>query len=938
MANALRSKTREMDIQFVAQSIQADILILTETEVPENSSLTISGYTSFYPPPHQGKFRLVAMVGEALTPLVTIVHCSPMAIFLRVALKSPLLVVGVYRQWGGNENAALAEFHNECAKHCIGIRALAIGDFNLDTGRVNDMDYSRRGMLVSHLKAMSCAGLDFVGPHTPTYHSHGHYGAEKEVRHSTLDHVYTSSVKQSDVFVSPFAATDHNPIFIRVPCSKRESNLICVSRRNLNRLDSLSLCQEIDKNLPTDLYERDNVDDILKMIVNAIIAALDKLAPVRRVMVREGGPLFSLAPDTLKMMNLRDEAAKRGSKAQYRSLRNAAARLVRRDKLRSSLSSIGKAKDNPKKLWHYTNQVLGKGPSKLPPKMKSSDGDVSGAEEIASMFNQFFIDKVDKVREGIPRASPVTLAGRSGVTDFKFKFPTAGKIAKIIRGLSNTSAIGVDGVPMRALKLGAPVLSDPIGHLVRQSLRTGIVPAGFKVASVRPLHKGKGKDIKAPTSYRPVSILSVLSKVLEKVVHESLVEHLVPLLPPAQFGFRPGRSTTSAINYTHGAWTALKAEGKVVGVAAYDMSAAFDTLDVAKLGEKLEVLGVKGLANKWFSSYLLERRQCVDNGGSKSSFLPLKYGVPQGSILGPVLFLALMYDMPDYLGINKKQDVGFTGYADDIVLWCAHKSADKVKQMLECMSERVYEYTAANYLALNTSKTQVMFAGARGYSVKVGEDVVTPSEQVEVLGVAFDKLLRPLPFLKAQEKAAAKITGAIRRLSYHLPPSHTAPIARGLLNGKVGYASAVLKPRMEGEDPLEGPMANIQRAVNECARTILGAHRADRVPRDVLLKKTGLISLNHMVIKSVCLEAWKALKLGCPERDPLTSLLVPSVMGDRVTRRVTDSKLPPPLKRAARTFIWEAYQTWNSFPNLRNAKSEEEAKRVCRTVASLSPL
>jgi retron-type reverse transcriptase len=153
-------------------------------------------------------------------------------------------------------------------------------------------------------------------------------------------------------------------------------------------------------------------------------------------------------------------------------------------------------------------------------------------------------------------------------------------------------------------KKGIEVLACPVAHLVNRSLALGVVPKDFKRAIVHPVYKGSSKPRAEPGSYRPVSILTALSKVLEVVVKEDLEAHLDNLgaLPNTQHGFRQGRSCTTALATAHARWTAAGREKKVVGILAFDLTAAFDSLAKDQLLPKLAKLGVAGNALRWFNS------------------------------------------------------------------------------------------------------------------------------------------------------------------------------------------------------------------------------------------------------------------------------------------------------------------------------------------------
>ncbi len=417
-----------------------------------------------------------------------------------------------------------------------------------------------------------------------------------------------------------------------------------------------------------------------------------------------------------------------------------------------------------------------------------------GDAHLADCVNKFYVDKIDKIRRGIDenlsrqggRAQQQQQAQQVQQPQshrFRFRAPTEKEVLSVIMSLNNTPATGIDGIPVAVLKHLAPVIAAPIAHLIRISFESSVVPVAFKRASVIPLHK-KNKPPQEASSYRPVAILDALSKVLEKVALQQVSRHLAPLLPPSQFGFRPKRSTFAAIAYSHGTWAAAKARGLIITVAGYDLSSAFDTIDVAMVSSKLRGLGVEKEENKWFSNYLGGRRQQVLYNTTRSSFRDVKHGVPQGSILGPLLFLVLVSDLPDRILAavgSSGIEVGISSYADDTLCWAAGRDAEQVGLALKQVSTAIVSYANENYLALNELKTQVMWCSSKGRPIKVGSSMVMPSDKLEVLGVSFDKHLSPNPHLLSLSSSARSMAAMAKRLSLHLPQSSLKTVLSALV-------------------------------------------------------------------------------------------------------------------------------------------------------------
>ena len=218
------------------------------------------------------------------------------------------------------------------------------------------------------------------------------------------------------------------------------------------------------------------------------------------------------------------------------------------------------------------------------------------------------------------------------------------EINKIIRALKD-SATGHDGVSSQFLKLALNSIVDPLTHICNMSLTEGVFPDTLKVANVILLYKSD--DPMCFNHYRPVSLLCILSKVFEKIMYDRLLNFVnkCDLLYAHQYGFRKNRSTYMALlSLVDSLTQALERGEHVVGVYL-DFSKAFDTVDHMILLQKLYHYGVRGCAHDWFTSYLANRTQFVTYNGVKSNLNNIKCGVPQGSILGPLLFLLYINDL-----------------------------------------------------------------------------------------------------------------------------------------------------------------------------------------------------------------------------------------------------------------------------------------------------
>ena len=473
------------------------------------------------------------------------------------------------------------------------------------------------------------------------------------------------------------------------------------------------------------------------------------------------------------------------------------------------------------------------------------------------------------------------------------------------------------------------VLAGPIARLCNISLSSGVFPDLFKQALVHPVHKGSGKDHQDPGSYRPISILPSLSKILEVVVRDALYEWLDKrgVLPDSQFGFRPGRSVAMALACAQADWAAAKARGEVVGVLAFDLSAAFDTIDAELLIEKLKSAGVGGTPLKWLRSYMSERSQSVIWNGKKSGSLPLTHGVAQGSILGPLLFLVMVADLPKYV-TSGTPNAKMMCYADDSTLYQSAKSKESLKSDLEMMSRKMIKYCNDNGLVINSAKTKLLLSSKDNFEMFVGDSIVHADPEIRLLGIDYDTNFSTSPYLRQLATEAKSRAAMIYRLSFGVPTNLLRLLANGLVIGKILAAAPAAIPFKIVYDDRAANLAteNINRSIKSVARTITKTSLSDKVSSKSVLEKAGLRTLNEMVASQTALMVWKSNKA----KDPLGRNLFPKRSIMRATRSINCVKAIQPVPGNNTLAANLMARTWNSSSELQAVTTIGAARSVAR--------
>ena len=354
---------------------------------------------------------------------------------------------------------------------------------------------------------------------------------------------------------------------------------------------------------------------------------------------------------------------------------------------------------NAKKTWETINIVLKRTKSRDSCKIEAP----SNIENVPNYINDYFLNGIDKLKENRPDKQPTHTYKdylSPSVNFSLFAKPISDEEIIEYCNSIKTSAIGCDDINPNVFKRSIHIILKPLKYLMQLSFKTGEFPKMLKIAKVIPIHKSGDKtDIK---NKRPISILSVISKIFERAMYSRLSDYFerYNLLTPHQHGFRKNFSTESAtLSFTNYITKALNNNEYAIGVFL-DFSKAFDCIEHEILINKLENMGVRGIFLNLIADYLAGREQRVFYDNKISDSRNIKYGVPQGTILGPLLFAVYVNDV-----VNVSIELLLALYADDKSLCMSDKNPYNLIQRTNVELSKIYEWVVVNKLCLNMLKT-----------------------------------------------------------------------------------------------------------------------------------------------------------------------------------------------------------------------------------------
>ena len=727
------------------------------------------------------------------------VNCKDLeslSVEIQMPKKKNFIVTSVYRPPRGDITRSLTCFENYLAT-CSKKPVYALGDYNLNILRIDTSKCVKRFV-----------DTVFEYGSIPTINT-----ATRITRKSAtaIDNIITNSVMSNslETAVLKIDISDHFPVvlFERLAGDQHK----CKSKLEDEKIYQRSFNQESMDDFRTNLLEYDwtflytfkEAEQSFDYFMRIFFKLFDEAFPKKEVRLKrkssepwitKGLRKSSKRKQRLYENFLRNKTAK--NEQIYKNYRNNYNKNVKVAKKLYISDLLTKYRKDVKMTWRTINDLIGKKKvnNNMFPKNIFHDGkEVSSKREIANVFNTFFSSIGSDLASKIPDSEiPFTTFLNRIDKDMVSKDISNDELKVAISNLEPDKSPGFDEINPRVVKYVSAEIFKPLKFVINLSVRQGQVPEKLKIARVVPVFKeGDRENV---SNYRPISVLTCFSKIYEKIMYNRLYKHLEDnnILFNKQFGFQAKNSTEhAALVLSDSILTAFEKNEFLLSIFI-DLSKAFDTVDHEILIKKLENYGVRNTNLKWFKSYLSKRKQFVTNG---SSILEITHGVPQGSILGPLLFLIYINDIA-----KCSKLLNFILFADDTTAFLSGKNAFEVFKTVNAELPNLQTWFFANKLSLNTIKTKyILFHKAsmtddlplKFPNVLINTLNVERVNKFKFLGIIFDENMSWKYHIEHVEKKLSSVARMIYKARSFLNVRTLKMIFDSMAQSYVNYGNSV---------------------------------------------------------------------------------------------------------------------------------------------------
>ena len=618
------------------------------------------------------------------------------------------------------------------------------------------------------------------------------------------------------VHCAPLGNSDHDILYFQLNIPKKKKKKERIKRYNLNKGKYEEMRKEFRKENWTKMEKMD-VEQAWGCLKTKIIEQMNKHIPKMEAKDSKKIKPCWMNNKVLRKIKKKYHAYKRylvtkqGKEYEkYIRQRNECTKAIKKAKKKHEKNIAKDCKENPSKFWKYVNDKCKSnvGISSL----KDKEGNlVTEDRERAELLNEFFTSVfLTEDLTNLPKVEEAELSNGKKIRETTIK---KSDVEKKLKALLPGKAQGPDQIPPRVLKELCKELAEPLTILFNKSLDSGKIPKDWKFAEVTAIYKKGNKT--DPGNYRPVSLTSVCCKIMEQFVRDNIVDHMTEndLYNECQHGFRKKRSCVTQLIEVHEKLTEMIDDGKSVDIVYLDFKKAFDSIPHERLLLKMKGYGITGKTLQWVRSFLTNRLQRVRVGNEYSSMTNVTSGIPQGSILGPVLFTIFINDLPEAIEVNCKV------FADDTKIYDNSKNHSKIQKDLYKMQK----WTETWNLYFNVAKCKVMYMGKKNpktvYYMQIEKEKqkLDTCEEEKDLGITFDPKLNFDLHISNVTKKANQMLGIIKRTFSFMDKQTFLKLYKALVRSHLEYGNVIWSPLFKRQSiQIESIQRRATKLVPEC--------------------------------------------------------------------------------------------------------------------------
>ena len=593
---------------------------------------------------------------------------------------------------------------------------------------------------------------------------------------------------------------------------------------------------------------------------------------------------------------------------EYKNRRNEANHAIKEARKEFEKTLAKNCRKNPKGVWHYIKSQR-KTKTLIPNLLKADGSSTTTDEEITEVLNQQFFSVF--TREDI--ANKPTIPRKDLITDDLISINIQREeVEKLLKALNPKKAPGLDNFHPTILKNTAQAISHPITKIFQISFESSELPTKWLQALVVPLFKKGSRSV--ASNYRPVSLTSILCKTLEKIVVRHIIQHLKSnnLQAKQQHGFTPKKSITTNLLEALNVWTEALMHNIPVDVLYLDYAKAFDTVPHQRLIDQVASFGIGGKVLSWIKAFLSNRQQKVKANGKESSWSPVISGIPQGSIMGPILFTIFVNDIP------QKVSSIISMYADDTKLYLPLVHEDATDIIADDL-ESLQEWASKMQMQFHPSKCKVIHFGNnnpdREYTMHKTDGTLHVIEEDVIekdLGVEVDFMLNFHYHIQQKINKANKVLGCLRHSFKYLDKDSFTMLYKSIVRPHLEFASCIWNPKTKRYiDMIE----RVQRRATKMVQGIKDLPYTDR------LKELKLETLEYRRMRSDLIETFRILNgiheldrncycSVCPDKYLLQPSLAQQTRGHQMKLQIQDA-----TNARQNFFENRVSQLWNTLSN-----------------------